>query len=183
MTNKGVRMSKLYGVGAQFDNAASLLAAAAKVRAAGYKRWDTHSPFPIHGMDRAMGLPPSWVSAFTLLGGIGGFAGAVLLIFYTGVINYPLVVQGKPYFSWEATFPVMFEITVIAAAFVTVGGVFLFCLLPMLYHPVFNWDKFGRATDDGFFVVIQAGDPLFDETLTVKFLEQLGGKNVELIEE
>jgi hypothetical protein len=176
-------MSKLYGIGAQFDSAASLLAAAEKVREAGYRRWDTHSPFPVHGIEQSLGMQRSFVSAIGLLGGIGGFIGILALILYTSKINYPLVVQGKPYFSLAATFPIMFEVTIIASAFITVGGVFLFCLLPRLYHPVFNWDKFARATDDAFFVVIDAGDPLFDESLTAKFLSELGGKNVELIEE
>jgi len=176
-------MSNIYGIGAQFDSPASLLAAAEKVREAGYRRWDTHSPFPVHGIEKSLGMKRTFIPTITLMGGIGGFVGILLLILYTSKINYPLVVQGKPYFSLAAMFPIMFEVTIIASAFITVGAVLLFCLLPRLYHPVFNWDKFSRATDDAFFVVIDAGDPLFDEALTAKFLLELGGKNVELIEE
>ena len=176
-------MSKIYGMGAQFGGAVELHQAAQKIRDAGFKRWDVYSPFPVHGMDEAMGLKPSVVSMFTLLAGLGGAVGALGLIVYTSAINYPLVVQGKPPFSIEPTFAVIFEIIIMATAFTTVGAVLLLNLLPRLHHPVFNWDRFERVTDDGFFVVIESGDVLFDETETRRLLESLGGKNVELIRE
>ena len=176
-------MSKIYGMGVQFESAADVYRAALKLRDLGFKRWDVYSPFPIHGMDAAMGLKSSFVSLFTLLAGIGGAVGALGLIFYASAVDYPLVVQGKPPFSIEPTFAIIFEVVIMATAFTTVGAVLLLNLLPRLNHPIFNWDRFSSVTDDGFFVVIESGDVLFNETETRKLLEDLGGKNVELIRE
>lgn len=172
---------KLYAIGAQFKSAAELYHAAEKVRDAGFRRWDVHSPFPIHGMDDAMGLGPSRVSLFSLLGGITGFATAFILIYYTSAINYPLIVQGKPYFALEPSFPIFFELTILFTAFATVISMFTLNLLPQLNHPVFNWDRFEKVTDDGFFIVIEAEDPLFDITKTENFLEEIGGNNISQI--
>ncbi|MDD5262871.1 MAG: DUF3341 domain-containing protein, partial [Methylacidiphilales bacterium] len=110
-------MSRIYGIGAEFGNAAELYEAARHIRDAGFKRWDVYSPFPIHGMDAAMGLKKSAVSFYTLMAGIGGALGIVGLIVYAAAINYPLVVQGKPYFAFEPTFPIMFEVVIMISAF------------------------------------------------------------------
>ena len=171
----------IYGIGARFETARDLYEAAGKIREAGYKRWDVYSPFPIHGMDAAMGLKESAVSIFTLLAGIAAALGGLGLIVYASAINYPLVVQGKPYFAIEPAFPIIFEIVIIVSAFVTVGAVFALNLLPQLYHPVFNWERFSRVTDDGFFAVIESADVLFDETEVRRLLEKLGGTNIEMI--
>jgi len=174
-------MSKIHGIGAQFDSARDLYLAAQKVRDAGFKRWDVYSPFPIHGMDAAMGLKGSRVSFFSLCGGITGALSAFVLVYYTSAINYHLVVQGKPYFAFEPTFPVFFELTILLTAFFTVGSMLAMNLLPRLNHPVFNWEKFSRVTDDGFFLVIESSDPLFSEKETPALLGSLGGRNVEKI--
>lgn len=172
---------RLYAMGAAFDSAAALYHAAEKVRDQGFRRWDVHSPFPIHGMDQAMGLGNSRLSLLSLLGGIGGFLTAVILIYYTSEINYPLIVQGKPFFSWEASFPVIYEMTILLTAFGTFFGIFLLNLLPRLNHPVFNWETFKQMGDDGFFIVIEARDPLFSETRVRSFLEEIGGSQITLI--
>ncbi|NBQ56102.1 MAG: DUF3341 domain-containing protein, partial [Verrucomicrobia bacterium] len=145
--------STLHGLGAEFPSAAALLHAAKKIHALGFRRWDVYSPFPIHGMDHAMGFKRSRVSLFSLLGGITGLSTAFALIYYTSAINYPLIVQGKPYFALEPSLPIFFELTILLTAFGTALGLLFLTLLPRLHHPVFNWDRFKKATDDGFFLV------------------------------
>ncbi|HWB57961.1 MAG TPA: DUF3341 domain-containing protein [Chthoniobacteraceae bacterium] len=174
---------KVYGLGAEFPSASALYHAAEKVRDKGFKRWDTHSPFPIHGMEHAMGLGKSWLSIWVFLGGLTGFTTAVLLEYYATWIDYPLIVHGKPY-NWATVpplFPIMFELTVLFSAFATVFALLGMNLLPMWYHPVFNWDRFAKVTDNGFFLVIEAADPQFSEGGTRQFLEELGGAHVTLI--
>jgi hypothetical protein len=172
----------VYGVGAEFASASSLYQAAEKLRDKGFKRWDVHSPYPIHGMDKAMGLGNSWVSAIVLVCGMTGLAVAFTLQVWTTVFHYPLIVQGKPYMSLPAFVPIMFELTVLFSAFGALFGMLFVNGLPKLYHPVFNWDRFAaKATDDGFFAIIEARDPLFSEAQTKKFLEQIGGRNVTVI--
>ncbi|NBS14182.1 MAG: DUF3341 domain-containing protein [Verrucomicrobia bacterium] len=151
----------LHGIGAEFPSAAALLHAAEKIHALGFRRWDVYSPFPIHGMDHAMGFKRSRVSLFSLLGGITGLSTAFALIYYTSAINYPLIVQGKPYFALEPSMPIFFELTVLLTAFGTIIGLLLLTLMPRLHHPVFNWDRFKKVTDDGFFLVLEATDPRF----------------------
>jgi hypothetical protein len=175
--------AKTYGIGAEFQSAAALYKAAEKIRDKGYKKWDVHSPFPIHGMDKAMGLGNSWVSGIVLACGLTGLTVAFTLQVWTSVFHYPLIVQGKPYFSLPAFVPIMFELTVLFSAFGALFGMLGVNGLPRPHHPVFNWDRFAKATDDGFFAVIEAADPLFSEAGTRKFLEQIGGKNVTMIGE
>lgn len=175
--------SKIYGMGAEFPNAAALYHAAEKVRDRGFKRWDVHSPFPIHGMDKAMGLGKSWLSAVVLIGGVTGLLTAVVLECYPSLIDYKLVVHGKPvnFMTVPAFFPIMFELTVLCSAFACVFALLVFNQLPKWYHPVFNWDRFAKVTDNGFFLVIEAADPQFSEKSTRALLEEIGGAHVTLL--
>lgn len=168
----------LYGLGAEFSSAAALLEAAKKIYAHGFKKWDVYSPFPIHGMDHAMGFKRSRVSLFSLIGGFTGLTTAFVLIYYTSALNYPLIVQGKPYFALEPSLPIFFELTILLTAFGTVLGLLLLTLLPRLHHPVFNWDRFQRATDDGFFLVLEVADPKFDPTASRQLLQGMGGTHI-----
>jgi len=170
--------STLHGLGAEFSSAASLLHAAEKVRDSGFRKWDVYSPFPIHGMDTAMGFKRSRVSLFSLLGGITGLTSAFVLIYYTSALNYPLIVQGKPYFALEPSLPIFFELTILLTAFGTIIGLLLLTLMPRLHHPVFNWDRFKRVSDDGFFLVLEAGDPRFEKGASRRLLEELGGSHI-----
>lgn len=177
------RNGKLFGIGAEFSSAKELYHAAEIFRDAGYKRWDVYSPFPIHGMDDAMGLGRSRLSFFSLMGGVAGAITAFVLVFYTSYLDYPLVVQGKPYFAFEPTFPVFFELTILLCAFATIGALLGMNLLPRYNHPLFNWDRFARVTDDGFFLAVEAGDPLFSEEETRALMEKAGGARITLIHE
>jgi len=170
--------SHFYGLGAEFSSASSLMTAAEKVRDSGFRKWDVYSPFPIHGMDAAMGFSRSRVSFFSLIGGITGLTTAFILIYYTSALNYPLIVQGKPYFALEPSMPVFFELTVLLTAFGTIIGLLLLTLMPRLHHPVFNWDRFKRVSDDGFFIVLEAADPRFEKGASRRFLEELGGSHI-----
>lgn len=174
---------KVYGLGAEFDSAASLMHAAEKIRDEGFTKWDVHTPFPVHGMDKAMGLGKSWLSAPVLIGGSTGLLTAVLLTCIPSFALYPLIVDGKPY-DWRtlpAFFPIMFELTVLFSAFTTVFALLIMNQLPKWYHPVFNWERFKRVTDDGFFIVVEARDTKFSESKTRELLEGIGGQHVTLI--
>jgi hypothetical protein len=155
------------------------------VRDAGFKRWDVHSPFPIHGMDAAMGLGKSWLSAPVLIGGITGLLTAAVLEFGPSSVIYPLIVHGKPRNFWTvpAFFPIMFELTVLFASFTAFFSLLIMNGLPRWHHPVFNWDRFTRVTNDGFFLIIEARDPRFTEMEARELLEQSGGEHVTLIHE
>ncbi|NBT89623.1 MAG: DUF3341 domain-containing protein [Verrucomicrobia bacterium] len=170
--------SQLHGLGAEFPSASALLQAAEKVRDSGFRKWDVYSPFPIHGMDAAMGFQRSRVSLFSLVGGITGLSAAFTLIYYTSALNYPLIVQGKPYFALEPSLPVFFELTILLTAFGTIIGLLLLTLMPRFHHPVFNWERFKKVSDDGFFLVLEAADPRFEKAGSRRFLEELGGSQI-----
>ena len=172
-----------YGLIATFDSAPGVYHAAEKVRDAGYKFWDCITPFPIHGLDRAMGVKRSIVPRFSLAGGIIGFCTGMSMIWYMNAFDYPLVVGGKPYFSPMFAFPVSYELTILFTAFATIGGMFFLNRLPMHYHPVLKHDKIHTAMDDHFFIVIEARDPHFDLSRTRELLEKVGGTDIRELEE
>jgi hypothetical protein len=174
---------KVFGLGAEFASAGDLLRAAEKIRDAGYKKWDVHSPFPIHGMDQAMGLGKSWLSAAVFGGGTTGLLTAIGLTFIPSFFLYKVIVHGKPYnfFTTPAFFPIFFELTVLFSAFAAVFALMIFNQLPKWYHPVFNWERFKKVTNDGFFLIIEAADPRFSESRTRELLESIGGQHVTLI--
>lgn len=173
----------VYGLLAEFADPAALLHAAAKVREAGYRHFDVHSPFPIHGMDKAMGLGNSLVGFFTLGGGITGFALAYWLQWWTAAVAYPLNISGKPFFAIEPSIPVIFELTVLFSAFGAVAGMFALNGLPRPHNPLFYSRNFARATDDAFFLHIAASDKRFDLEDARRLLTDLGGYHIELLAE
>jgi hypothetical protein len=170
---------------AEFPTAATLYQAAEQVRDKGYRFWDVHSPFPIHGMDKAMGLRKSPLGYIIFCGGLTGFLTAASLEFIPSSFLYPLVVHGKPvnFFTVPAFFPIMFELTVLFSAFTAFFGVFVMNRLPRFHHPIFDYEPFRRVTDDSFFLVIEATDPRFSDTVTREFLEEIGGKDVTVLYE
>jgi len=173
--------SEHFGVLAEFSSPGELLHAAEQVRDAGYTRWDAHSPFPVHGTAPAMGLRASRLPWIVLGCGLAGSAGAMLLQWWTSTVNYPLVISGKPYFSWQAYVPITFELGVLGGALAAVVGMLALNRLPMLHHPLFGSERFERVTDDGFFISIESWDPKFDAKKTSDLLNRLGASHVELI--
>lgn len=174
--------AKIYGLIATFDNPTDVYHAAEQVREAGYRDWDVITPFPIHGLDRAMGLKRSFVPRISLIGGFTGFCTGMALIWWTSAYDYRLVVGGKPFFSPMYAFPVSYELTILFTAFATIIGMFILNGLPMHYHPVLKYDHIRRGMDDRFFVVIEARDPRFNAANTRALLEKAGGKSITEIE-
>lgn len=170
-----------FGLLAEYDSASSLFRACEKVRDAGYQKWDAHSPFPIHNLEKAMGLGRSRLPYVTLIFGLTGAIGGMTLQLWANGIAYPLAISGKPYFNWQPYVPITFECGVLLAALSTVFGMFAFNKLPMLFHPLFGVDRFAKATDDGFFISVEAWDPKFDASKTRDLLTGTGAKRVELV--
>lgn len=170
-----------YALLAEFAHPGELLAAARKTREAGYRRFDTYSPFPVHGMDAAMGLRRSpvgfIVGVLCVTGAVAGFT----LQSWVSTAAYPLVISGKPFFSYQAFVVVTFALFVLLGTFGAVFGMLRLNRLPRLHHPLFESELFRKATDDGFLLAIEAGDPRFEETATRAFLESIGGRNIELV--
>ncbi len=168
---------------AEFDSTATVFHAAETVRDAGYKKWDVHTPFPVHGMDRAMGLPDSPVGWIVAAMGATGTTVAFLMMWWMNGIHYPYLIGGKPGFSLPSMVPVMFELTVLLSAFGAVFGMLGLNQLPRHHHPVFFSDRFDRGSDDRFFISIEAADPAFDLDETKELLESTDPVHIELIEE
>ncbi|HUP23478.1 MAG TPA: DUF3341 domain-containing protein [Thermoanaerobaculia bacterium] len=170
-----------YGALGRFADARSLYRACERVRDAGYTKWDAHTPFPVHGLERAMGLRSSPLPFVVLATGLGGAATGMLLQWWVHTQAYPLNFSGKPTFSWPAFVPVTFELGVLGAALGAVFGMFALNKLPMLHHPLFTSERFERASDDGLFISIESWDPKFDAQGTTAFLSEIGALEVELI--
>jgi len=170
--------SNLYGVMAQFDNPTDLVAAARETYAAGYRRINGYSPFPIEELSAAIGFTRTSLPLIVLIGGIIGALGGFSMQYWMEVINYPINVGGKPFNSWPAFIPITFECTVLAAAFAAVLGMLALNKLPQPYHPVFNAPNFALATRDSFFLVIESKDPKFDHDEVMRFLKSLEARDV-----
>lgn len=170
-----------FGLLAEYDSPAALFRACEKIRDAGYRKWDAHSPFPIHNLDQAMGIGRSRLPYVTLLFGVTGAIGGMALQIWANAIAYPLVISGKPFFNWQPYVPITFECGVLLAALSTVFGMFAFNKLPMLFHPLFAADRFDRVTDDGFFISVESWDPKFDARATEQLLASTGARRVQLV--
>jgi hypothetical protein len=172
-----------FGIMAEFDTPGAVLQAAEKVRDAGYSRWDVFSPFPVHGLEKVMGLGNSLVGWFSLLFGGSAFLGTLGLIWYCNTFDYPLVVGGKPIFSLPMSFVPAYILLVLAAAIGAFVGMVALNQLPRHHHPLFNKKRFELVSRDKFFLVIGSADPKFSETATRKLLEEIGGKHIEMVED
>ncbi len=173
---------EVYGVVAEFTTTQDLLHAAERVRAEGWTRLDAYTPFPVHGLDRVLGQGGSKVPWIVLMGSILGFSGGLWLQWWTAAVNYPIKIAGKPYFSIPAFVPVTFEATILISAFAAVFGMLALNRLPQLYHPVFKHPTFHRASNDRFFLAIEADDPKFDRERAREMLVRAGGGSVEVVE-
>lgn len=176
-------MSKMYGILASYSSPAELIHAAEKMRDAGYTKFDCHSPFPIHGMDDAMGLKPSPLGFIATIGALCVGGSAIALQWWCSTQAYGLVLSGKPLWSYQAFVPITFELSILGAALFTVFGMFAINKLPTLYHPLFNSKKFEAFSDDGFFISVDCSDQKFELKQTSALLQSAGGKDIEVIEE
>jgi hypothetical protein len=172
----------IYGLMAAFPTPGEVVAAARKVREAGYRKVDAYSPFPIEELGEALGLHHSRLPLVVLLGGLTGLACGFGLQYWAATIAYPFNVGGRPPFSWPAFIPPTFETTILFAAASAVLGMLALNGLPEPYHPVFNVPAFALASRDKFFICIEAKDPQFDRAATRSFLEGLGTAEVYEVE-
>ncbi|NCG56266.1 MAG: DUF3341 domain-containing protein [Proteobacteria bacterium] len=168
---------------AEFETADQLMSAAEKVRDEGFKRWDCHTPYPVHGLDGAMGIRPTILPWIVLGGGFTGFCGGLLMQGWMNGISYPFLIRGKPFFSIPASIPVAFELTILLSAFGAFGGMLALNGLPRMFNPLFRSDRFRRATADRFFISIEARDRRFDADSNARFLRGIGANAIEVIEE
>ncbi len=171
-----------HGVAAEFASPEELLGAVRAARAAGLTKMDAFTPFPVHGLDKALGLGHSPLGYVVFAMGVLGTASALLLQWWTGAVDYPLVIGGKPLFAFEFSIPITFELAVLFAAFGAVIGMLVWNGLPRLYHPVFRAESFRRATNDAYVLVIEGDDPKFDAEGCARLLESLGARRTELVE-
>jgi hypothetical protein len=174
-TNEG---HGLYGLLAEFETAEGLLSAARQTRLAGYRHVDAFSPYSVHGIADELGFTRTRLPAVVLVGGIVGAALGYGMQYYLSAIEYPLNVGGRPMHSWPSFVPVTFELTVLVAALSAVLGMLALNGLPRPHHPLFAVPQFARATQDRFFLCIEAGDPLFEPGETRRFLASLNPEEV-----
>jgi len=168
---------------AEFDSPGRCLHAAERLRDAGYTKFDAHSPFPIHGMDAAMGLPDSKLGWIVLVGGLSGLGTAVLMIWWMNGVDYPLIIGGKPPFSIPPSVPIMFELTILFSAFSALFGMLHLNRLPRHHHPIFESEHFVECSDDKFFISVDVDDPKYGADRTRALFEKLHPINVEVVEE
>lgn len=172
----------VYGLVARFESPEALLQAAHQTREAGYTATDCHTPIPVHGLAEALGMKRSKLASLVLAGGILGGLGGFYLQYWISAVTYPLNVGGRPYFSWPAFIPVIFECIILGAALTTILSLLVLNKLPEPYHSVFNTPDFDRASNDGFFLAIEAADPNYDAKKTRSFLEGLKPMAVHEVE-
>lgn len=171
------------GVVAEFTDVDSLLAACVRVRDAGYTKADAFAPFAVHGIDKALGIKPTLLPWIALAaGGIGTCTALTMQIWMNG-IDYPYIISGKPFISLPASIPVAFELTILFASFGTFFGMWLLNGLPRFSNPMFTSPRFDRATDDTFFLFLDAKDKRFNEAGAKSFLGDLGGEYIETVRE
>ena len=174
---------RVYGLMAEFDDPASLLAATRHAYHDGYRRMDAYSPFPVEGLAEALGARRKAVPLIVLLGGLVGCFGGFFMQYYIAAIYFPLNIGGRPLNSWPAFIPVTFELTVLVAALSAVFGLLALNGLPMPYHPTFNVPRFKFASRDRFFLCIETADPKFDRERTREYLLRLEAREVNEVED
>jgi hypothetical protein len=174
--------SSIYGLMAEFSDPDNLIAAGRRAYDAGYRKMDAYSPFPLEELAEAIGFHRNRLPLVVLIGGLIGCVGGFLMQYYASTISYPLNVAGRPFNSWPAFIPVTFEMTILVAAFFAVLGMLGLNGLPTPYHPVFNVERFSHASQDRFFLCIEATDAKFDPEETRRFLESLEPYEVSVVE-
>jgi hypothetical protein len=177
------QQTRLYGLVAEFQSPEEILNASQKTHDAGYRAIDAYSPMMIEGLSEALGFKKSYLPLMVLIGGICGMLFGFFLQFYANVVSFPLNIDGKPHNSWPSFIPITFELTILFASIVAFLGMLGLNRLPKLHHPLFDIPRFALATDDRFFLCIEARDRLFDLEKTKEFLNGLQPAYVYALEE
>lgn len=186
VTEKG---DPVYGIMAEFATPADVYHAAEKIRDAGYTKWDLYSPFPIHGIDDAMGIARTKLPLIVGVAAIAGVCCGYLLQWYGSNVGYQLVTQGKPYGNvvgdggWESFVPITFEVGVLFSAFASLIGMLALNGLPRHHHPLMKKESFLRTSDDRFVICIESADPKFDDQTVKALLKGAHGYNIEVVED
>lgn len=178
----GIGDDKVYAVMGEFAEPEDLVEAGRRIRAMGYTKIDAMSPFPVHGIDDAIGVPYSKIGWIAVCGAIAGITTAQCLIYYVGKINYPLIIGGKPLFDFTYSIPPTFELAILFTAITTFLCTWGLSGLPRLYHPSMNYRSMHRASDDRFLLVVEADDPKFDAQKTAQDMRSVGANDVEVVE-
>lgn len=173
----------IYAIVAEFDDPDNLLEAAEKVYAAGYRKVEAYSPFPVHGVAEALGNDCSKTRWTCFLAGVTGGLSGLAIEAYCAAIDYPMNIGGRPLISWPQMIPVAYELTILCASFGAALGMLAFNGFPRPHHPIFNAKNFERASQDKFFIGVEAADPQFDLEATGAFLRSLGADDVSVVEE
>ncbi|HEY3445841.1 MAG TPA: DUF3341 domain-containing protein [Myxococcales bacterium] len=173
---------KPFAIVACFEAPEPLLHALEELRDLGYRDFDAHTPFPVHGIERAMGLKDSKVPYLSLLGGLTGLVGGMALQIWTMGYDYPLNLSGKPFVAWQAYIPIGFETTVLLTAFGTFFGMWGLNKLPRFFHPVMQAEAFPKASDDRFLVSVESSDPRFDPERVRELFKAQGAATIEEVQ-
>ena len=166
--------TELHGLMAEFVTAEQILNATRQARQAGYRDMDAYTPYPVRGLSEALGMRGTKIPRLVLVCGLVGGGVGFFMQFFSMAIDYPFNVGGRPLNSWPVFIPITFEVLVLVASLSAVLGMFYLCGLPKPYHPAFNVPQFARASQDRFFLCIEATDPKFDPAVTAQFLGTLG---------
>jgi hypothetical protein len=177
------KTAPVYGLLAEFEGPEELVQAVRRARAAGYRKMDAYTPFPIEHLAEELGFHRTALPVVVLIGGLIGCSGGFLLQYWISALDYPLNIGGRPFNSWPSFIPVTFELTILCAALFAVLGMLGLNGLPMPYHPLFNSPRFALATRNRFFLCIEAGDRQFNRETTARFLSELNPKGVSEVEE
>jgi hypothetical protein len=168
----------IYGLLAEFQTAEEILRATRQARLQGYTQMDAYSPYPVEGLADELGLGRSNIPFVVLVAGIVGAVVGFFMQYYSMAVDYPLNVGGRPHNSWPVFIPIAFEVLVLVAGLAALFGMLFLNGLPRPYHPVFNVPRFARASQDRFFLCIEADDSKFDRAATRDFLAGLGPAEV-----
>jgi hypothetical protein len=177
------RREGIYGLLAEFNTPGELVQATEAAHAAGYRRMECYTPYPVEEAAVALRFHKNRVPLVTLLGGLMGVTTAFLMETWIAVWSYPLNIGGRPLFSWPAFIIPAYEWTILFAGLSAAFGMCALNGLPQLYHPLFNAPNFRQgATTDKFFLCLEATDPRFSIMETRALLEQFSPASVVEVE-
>ena len=166
----------------EFADSDALLAGTHQMREKGHKGLDTHTPYPVHGIEAALGLGRPKIPTIVLLGALTGIVAAYSMIVYMNVIDFPLNVGNRPAHSPPANIPITFELAVLFGGFGAFFGLFGLLRLPEPYHPVFEAESFRRASIDAFFLSAEVPDGV-DPAVVAADMRGFGSVEVQVVEE
>ncbi len=165
---------KVFGLMAEFETVDALFAATRRARQAGYREMDAYTPYAVEGLAEELGESKSRIPVVVLIGGLVGAGSGFLMQYWSMAVDYPLNAGGRPLNSWPAFVPVAFEMMILVASISAFLSMLFMNDLPRPHHPLFNVPQFARASQDRFFLCIEATDPQFDPKLTLEFLSGAG---------